>query len=307
MMDQNYVIVQCPKGHELQAAREHLTATLACPVCGIEFVPQAPAGVATANLPEFPSTMSYAGTDLLSQPIDYPAVTPWMTWLWMGAGIVQTLQVLALMTVGQPTMTVGQPQLTGPLVAVMAVVGVMSCLSGIAILVAFVLQLIWIFRIHKDARRARDYRKVSPGLALGLSFVPIIHSIWTAWTLRNLAKFSAETIGAQGGENPEVLASANHATRNYLSISVFLLVMICSSTSYILYTMWGPLMKLATTPGGASQMQIQAEFQQLSAQAISPWLQVGMQCFQLLGIYLFFQAVRKLEAALYPALGAPPR
>ena len=44
--------------------------------------------------------------------------------------------------------------------------------------------------------RARGYREVSPGLALGLSFIPLFNWIWTGWTMKKLALFAAGGEGA---------------------------------------------------------------------------------------------------------------
>jgi hypothetical protein len=73
-----------------------------------------------------------------------------------------------------------------------------SCTLVLPYITVMVLQLMWIYRIHADARRARGYREVSPGLALGLSFIPLFNLVWTAWTMKRLATFAAS-----GGESPD--------------------------------------------------------------------------------------------------------
>lgn len=308
MSDPNFVIVHCPKGHELQAAREHLTATLACPVCGIEFVPQATSGAALPATPpaDYPSTLGYAGTELLREPVEFPAITPWMIWLWLAVGIVQFIQAAVMATLG-PKPGQDPTQMAPGAMGITAIVAIVGCFAGAALLTALVLQFVWIYRIHKDAMRARGYNNISPGLALGLSFVPVIHSIWTAWTLKKLSSFAVETSSKQGDGDTRALERSESATRNYFLIAIVLLLSGCGMMVYVMSIMWGPMMAIINSGGAGNQVQLQQQLQAEIANSMPVWLQIAMQGLSLLGIFLFFNAVRRLEAALYPALGAPPR
>ncbi len=305
MADPNFVIVQCPKGHELQAAQEHLSATLACPVCGIEFIPQA-GGPGPGVQLNAPAALTYAGGDLLTKPVDYPSMTTWMIWLWLVAAIIQFLQQTAVALMG-PQGSADPSQLSGPEMTILGIAFVGSCVTAILILIAFVLQLMWIHRIHTDAKRAGKYQKVSPGLALGLSFVPVIHNIWTAWTLRSLSSFVVEKNGGLQGENSASLARSESSTRSFLIMSVLLLLIGCGTVGYVFYALWEPMMTAINAGGNMNQMQLQQQFQQQVEEAMPAWLQIASQVIYLVGIILFFNAVRSLEAVLYPALGASPK
>jgi len=73
-----------------------------------------------------------------------------------------------------------------------------GCTQSVTMVIAVVLQLMWIYRIHRDAARARNYHEISPGLALGLCFVPMIPYVWTAYTLRRFARFDDRSRQSQG-------------------------------------------------------------------------------------------------------------
>lgn len=302
-MDPNYVIVHCPKGHELQAAREHLTATLACPVCGIEFVPQSMTDAAAGPSvpPSDPAQLEYANR--LNEPVEYPGVTSGMVWVWMSIAVISIIQAIVGVFLGPPPIAKpGQmPEFSGGDMAFRLVVG---CVSMILLVVAVVLQLMWIYRIHKDAQRARGYGEVSPGMALGVSFIPAVNYIWTAVTMRKLSSFVASS--TEGGAEPsERVTKAQGATRLCLIVGIIAVVGFCLFMSYGMYAYFDAV-KAAGGVGPANQAAIQAK---LNAKlgAGNVWFPVILNTIGLLIVWVYVRAVRRLEAALYPFLGAPER
>lgn len=65
-----------------------------------------------------------------------------------------------------------------------------GCMALMAFVAMAVLQLMWVYRVHLDARQS-GYTEVSPGLALGLCFIPLFNFLWLAIVLRKLASFAA--------------------------------------------------------------------------------------------------------------------
>ena len=55
------------------------------------------------------------------------------------------------------------------------------------------MHLMWMYRIHADANTARGYNEISPGLALGLSFIPFFQYPWSGWALMRLAAHCKQT------------------------------------------------------------------------------------------------------------------
>ena len=187
-MDPNNVLIRCPAGHELQAARDDLGKALSCPVCNITFTP---GGVPEAAA--VPQQLGYASSQL-GRPVSRPGYVGWMVGLWVALEILSAINSFTTMT--QDPM---DPSL--PMMAV-------GCFAFLVLIAAVVLQLKWIHRIHQDARQARGYTDVSPGLALGLSFIPFFNLIWTGWTLKKLAAFAAKQASEEASETAEVLRVA---------------------------------------------------------------------------------------------------
>lgn len=305
-MDSEYTNVRCPNGHDLQAARMHLSMQLTCPVCGISFVPQPSHTALPVAPPDSPQTLTYGTASQQWQPVQYPGVTSWMVWLWLIVGGVQFLSQVVVTLIG-PAMPTNPQQVSGVLIGIVAAASIVSCFVWVAMVTAFVLQLFWIYRIHKDAKRAGHYNEISPGLALGISFIPLIHNIWTGWTMRKLSSFSLRTGGREAEAIPGAMAKSESATRNFLWYSVIFLVVQGISFVVFLATMWGPMMRMMQAGAGTNPMQFQQQLQQQVTGLWQTLMQLGMQVGQLLLIVLFVLAVRKLEAALYPTLGAPPK
>jgi hypothetical protein len=184
-MESDNILVRCPAGHELQAARADLGKLLSCPVCGQKFSPGG-VGPPQARAAGRPATLSSAdGT--LPRPVSVPRFTVWMVVLWLVFEVASGFNAFIQMSAP------ANPQAANPASLLM---GCFTVMVGVA---AVVLQLMWIHRIHSDALRGRGYREVSPGSALGLSFIPAFNFIWTAWTMKKLARFAAS--GAPS-ENP---------------------------------------------------------------------------------------------------------
>jgi hypothetical protein len=110
----------------------------------------------------------------------------WLVGLWIAFEVLATIGNYAQMILGQDPQNPNPSFMLG------------QCFVILPFVAAVVLQLMWIYRIHADALRARGYREVSPGLALGLSFIPVFNLVWTAWTMKRLATFAAG-----GGEPPD--------------------------------------------------------------------------------------------------------
>ncbi len=190
-MDPNNTLICCPAGHQLQVVRTDLNKVLCCPVCKQTFMPGGgPAVQAPPGSPAGPTLLSYAdGT--LPQPVTRPTYVRWLVGLWIVAEFLTAIGNYAQMAVGQDPQNPNPSFMFG------------QCFVILPFIAAVVLQLMWIYRIHADALRARGYREVSPGLALGLSFIPVFNLVWTAWTMKRLATFAA------GGGEPFAQGAAD--------------------------------------------------------------------------------------------------
>lgn len=293
MMDPNNVLIRCPNGHELQAAKADLAKPLACPVCNVTFTPSGGPAATAAGM-ETPdkggAVVDYA-SDMLSSPIAYPGYTNWMLGLTVGTYMLTA--VASLLNLGGPT----AEDPTSPSMG-----GIMlSCFSGTAGLAAIVLQLMWIYRIHKDALRARGYTSVSPGKALGLSFIPVFNFIWTAWTMKKLAGFAWREDAAEDSAEGQAL----RATSLCLVAGIVLVLSNCVAISLAVSVVAGSIGDIM------NQSISQAERQTLMAEKIAEstpfaWQVIG-PLISVACVLVYFRAVRGLEAALYPFLGAPSR
>lgn len=298
-MDLNYVIVHCPRGHELQAAREHLTATLSCPVCGIEFVPQAgtaqPTGM--APVPATPPSISpieYAGT-ANREPADYPGVTTPMLWSFLIAAVFLSIGTILNLVYRDVLIESQKGNIERPGGLIM--LGASSCFGLLGWLVGIVMFLIWIHRIHKDARNAGGYSQVSPGLAVGLSLIPWFNYIWAGITMKKLAKFTRGLAPESRNGDSAIAATSLCLLAGILlaiaNLGIFLFNMSIQMTS----------IQAAMKSGGKPDPTIAAK-----ALATGP-LTAGIAA-AILGLVcavIFYVAVKRLEAALYPALGAAPK
>jgi hypothetical protein len=78
-------------------------------------------------------------------------------------------------------------------------VGAFICI-GVVLLVAFVVMfLMWWYRIHKDmAVLTYGRHSPTPGLALGLCFVPVLNLFWIPYCLSQLGKQISDMHAANG-------------------------------------------------------------------------------------------------------------
>ena len=279
MTDPPIAIINCPNGHELQAARDDLGKTLACPICNAAFKPTAAEGPETAVVARPVRTGGLS--------LSPPTYTTWLIRLWLTAGMLQ-------FAVGV-THVLASPDLDQPLSPDGGILSVDLALGQIQLFItlpAVLLQLFWIYRIHNDARRSMMYRDVSPGLALGLSFIPILQYPWTAWTLLNL---SQKAIGS--AFQPEAIRRA----RTCLVLGVLIAVNQCVTVLFLLIES----MKNRHPDGTLPVLFDPADIPILYHPPIDMLILVsGLAAF--LGAVVYVRTVRTVEAALYPATDAAP-
>src|SRR5262245_57799362 len=79
----------------------------------------------------------------------------------------------------------------------------------------------WIHRIHADAQASRGYSEISPGLALGLCFIPSFQYPWTGWTLMRL---SAHCMQSRPPDAPATREEAAVRTSKLCFIASFAVV-----------------------------------------------------------------------------------
>ena len=280
MIDSDNVVVQCPNGHQVQAARTHLHLVLACPVCSTHFVPVPATADGAHNL-------AYADGHV-GLPIRRPAYTRWLIGLWMTVAIMAVLlgiyTALFFDAIAKPS---------GPNLVVMG----WSCVSTPIGLAAIILQLMWIYRIHSDAGRG-GYTAIAPGLALGLSFVPYFQYPWTAWTLRKLAGFAA---------SGERAVDANAAAAMRLARVCFVLGIVYAASNVIL---------AGLTTASTIRMFFSAMQSGAMSSGTPPVVEMPphLMAFSIAGgvlsvfvTFVYVRTVQRVERSLYDFLGAPPR
>ncbi len=303
MIDPENVLIRCPQGHELQAARADLNKPLACPVCNVTFTPSAaelvsPPAVLPPSPPgegaaPAPVTMSYSdGT--LTKPVAFPGFTNWMLGLWIATTLLTA--IFSVITLIYP------PSIdpTAPNISMAIGSGLFACVSGGMSLAAIILQLMWIHRVHTDARRAKNYEGVSPGLALGLSFIPMLNYIWTGLTMKKLAVFA----NTSDREDRRVAEEAVKMTGLCFILGIIYVLASCITLA-IMVPPFMEMMKTMTQGGG--QAMDQAALQKQMTDAVPVVVQLLVQAITIVGMLVYVFAVRKLEASLYPFLGAPGR
>jgi hypothetical protein len=282
-MHPDNVLIRCPNSHELQAARSDLGKVLSCPVCNTTFStgappasPPGPGGMTP------PAAIDYAGhaSPMLLQPVKRPQYVGWLVGLWIAVEVLSTISSFASIIGGV------DPMKPSPLI-----MGA-NCFVTLFVIAAIVLQLMWIYRIHDDALRARGYRAVSPGMALGLSFIPVFNYIWTGWTMKKLAEFAAS---GERSQNAAALDAVRAAT-------------ICFY--------FGIALTLTTCIGGAASgiVGFQSAMQAATQGPANPFASAGpgflvviaaMTLVRLVSVFVYAWVVKKLHASLYDSLGAP--
>ncbi len=297
MIDPNNVLLQCPNGHELQAARADIHQDLACPVCSVVFTPQVPRDPVPGpfNSAQSSVAMQYAVRGAIGGRAAYPGYTGWMIVLWIvGALMLGALTIYSALV--QEDYDPAKPS-TGMLAGALGVL----CLGLPAAIAAIVLNLIWIHRVHKDAEAYGGYNGISPGMALGISFIPIANLIWIAWTLHKLGQFSSE---GERQSDPAAMRGA-HAARTCLIVAVVLTAIICITTS-IMFVSSNHALKEAQAEGlKLGTPEYARRIQELTA--FPPAITIGDMLIRMLSVLVYLYTVRAVETSLYTKLGAIPR
>lgn len=293
MIDPNNVLLRCPNGHDLQAARSDLHQDLACPVCNVVFSPQAAFGKAAAAVNALP--VDYAHYQMPPQTLKYPAVTGWMIGLWII--VVVGVTVIGL-TMGQVSSDFDPKN---PGMGLMLGAGALLCLCFPASIAAVVLNLIWVYRIHRDAEQYGRYTAISPGLALGLGLIPIVNLVWVGWTMRKLGQFAAD-----GERHADPVAMrASHATRTCFITSIVLALVISISVSLSYAAKNQAEVTLADSGLKVGSPEYMHRMQELMDFPLA--IKVADTLIRLVCVAIYLYSVRALEASLYPKLGATPK
>lgn len=281
-MDQpQYFVVRCPNGHELRTTTDQVGRTLACPICSATFTPDAPAPAP----PTQPRVLSYGSTGR-SRSIKRPIYTTWMLTFWITYTALQFLSACAN-AFWPPT----AEQLDAGGGIGTSVTMLFGCLGPPVGLAAVVMQGMWIYRIHSDARDGLKYHDVSPGLALGMTFVPIAQYIFTGWTMLRLARVTAtlERI------SPAIRSSAVRWGK------LCILAAIVMQTATLLmnaYAAAGLMSKIGfgTTP---DFNLIFREMQALMTSGSAKWYLFANHAVALLAVLVYAAGVRAVERAVY--------
>ncbi len=176
-----------------------------------------------------------------------------------------------------------------------------GCGVLIALTTAIVMQLMWIYRIHRDARNGGGYDRISPGLALGLTFIPFFNYLWTGVAIKKLAAFADER-SSQMATN-QVTPIANIC----MLFGIIVLLTNCTSLS-ITGSAWLKVLP-DMQAAGSSGMSSPAMQQKIMASMPSwlPMWDIVEKIISLVAVIVYFKTVLKLENVLYPALGALPK
>jgi hypothetical protein len=95
----------------------------------------------------------------------------------------------------------------------------MACGGFLGTVALWIVWVIWIYRAHNDVRRfTSEQYSISPGLALGLCFVPLFNLFWQVYMPYRLAQFieKESRIGSPSGRsmNPYARYGTEAATAN---------------------------------------------------------------------------------------------
>lgn len=297
MTDTDYQLIQCPNGHDLQAAKADMHKRLACPVCEIHFVPAEAEGASTPATP--PVEMPYGTPELALGRPEYPGTTEPLRYLWLFSfAVVFALNLISYFSKN----TFGTPgQTPAPMFALI------GCSFGIAVIAACIVQLMWIYRIHADAQKYGKYSTIPAWAALAVSFIPFVNLIWTAVIMKLLSNFADERVPSST-EHRAAFKSASGVTTALVVISVVWLGL----TGVFTYQSFGlrdQAIKNVKAEGitNANTPEFQRAVMK-ETQAITPkWMVATGGLVPLIAGITYFIAVRRLVDALYPALGAPIR
>jgi hypothetical protein len=96
-------------------------------------------------------------------------------------------------------------------------------ISVMLILTYVILLLVWIYRVHRDLEMLTYGRHCpTPGLAMGLLFVPVVHSFWLCHVLRRLSQRASGALPSPG--HPP--AAGRVQAVGLLPLAVFLVIAI---------------------------------------------------------------------------------
>ncbi|HWL95133.1 MAG TPA: hypothetical protein VNT79_16555 [Phycisphaerae bacterium] len=300
MIDPDYVLLRCPHGHDLQAARTDLGKELACPVCNAVFA----TSPGDAGPPPPPASgadqVGYAtSTDVRILPrAKFPGYTTWMLALWIAVFGWITLRVI--WNTLDPTIADPSELKKLPMPVLMTLT-MLDCSSFVCLFAAAVLQLVWVYRIHADALKYANYSGVSPGLALGLSLIPAFNVPWTGFALSRLASFAA----AGERRRDATALAAVHATKAALLTGILVAISMCSIFGLSIAAAYSAYKAAAAQGIERDSPEMQARIAEAAAH--SPILTVALLLICTASVVTYLFAVRRLEASLYARLGALPR
>jgi hypothetical protein len=282
-MEPSNVLVCCPNGHQLQAAVTDLSQSLFCPICGVAFAPAAGPQFRAGGLVYPPPTLGHAGYPTPTPPLVRPTYVGWLIGLQIAAMVVAVgIRLIGVAAGADPS----QPQPLG-------MAG--GCFMLVLIIPLAVLHLMWIYRIHRDAQQARGYAAVSPGLALGLCFVPVFNCVWPPWTLKRLMEF---VTGAGGMTIDPGVMPALRLARNCFYMSIISAVVLCGSMA-IGFVIGVSAGLNSASRGGPPGIGLLQEHPGLLL------TDLGATLVYLAFMILYITTVRRVTKALYDFLGAP--
>lgn len=284
-----HLLIRCPAGHELQVAAEHLHQAVQCPICQTIFTPGASAPPTPAM--SGPIYLQYADAGI-RRPISPPQYTQWMVWLWIIAlALLMVSSFLGAINGTSPFFNTDSSALGGIFALVMS----LNCFGGLAILAGFIMQLMWIHRIHQDTASAHLYYDISPGLALGLSFIPLFSSPWTAWTHYKLAQHVRD----RPGGDPTIANAAIRASVWTLVLAI--LASVIRIAGFFIGMAIG-VQAIAANPAAFSSPGTTSTQPVISP--IANWMDFGTVAFNLLMTVAWGIMVLRVEKCIY-AQGAP--
>lgn len=223
-----------------------------------------------------------AGCVVSARPLEAPGYTIWLIAFWVMVVAMSIMQHLAGRGV----------EGTNPALIIL------GCVNGVLLVTAVVLQLMWVHRVHQDARTWGGYRDVSPGLALGLAFVPLLGMLWVAWCMLKLAGWYG-----QGDSEDEADVRRGGLTRAATGIAAVLLVPWIIAVTHHMVKVFPASMAVRRDNPNASPEELREAMQEAAEAAALPEIFQNVS-FVLLAIamLLFLFAVHSLTHGLYAKL-----
>ncbi len=224
------------------------------------------------------------GYVLADRPLEAPGYTLWLMACWLMIVGLGTMRYLAMREVDTANMATQ----------------ILGCFNMVLMIVAVVLQLMWVYRLHRDARTWGGYRDISPGLALGLAFIPMLGMLWVAVCMVKLTNW----YGRPDLPGPDLSRRAAGTCR-VTAVASFLLVPWMAAAVYTQARVWPALMAVRRDNPGATPEELR-EASQAATQAVSlpETAQLGVTIVQLIALLLFLYALYCLTRDLYARLEA---